>query len=252
MFRRIFRRLLYVGYAGVLMAVFVYSGYLSFNAFVRRGEVVVPTIQGMQREEAEAALERVGLGISWDQGHDDFDAEVSAGGVIRQRPRAGDLVKRGGEVEIRLSLGPQRVVVPDLKGQTLQAAQLNLRAAGLHVGSLARIYDEGARAERVVRQSPPAGGEVGHAAGIDLYLGLEDTSASYVMPDLVYQRVDGVRRFFEKHDFRLGSVKYEPYEGIAPGVVLRQFPLPGHRLGREDVISLVVSALPERVQEVAR
>ncbi len=252
MLRTIFRRLLYVGYAGVLLAVFVYSSYLSFNAFVRRGEIIVPAVVGMPREEAVAVLERVGLSTVWDESHDRFDTEIEAGGVVRQRPRGGASVKRGGEVEIRVSLGPQRIQVPDLRGQTLQAAQLNLRAAGLSVGSLARVYAEGARQERVVRQNPPAGGEVGHAAAIDLYLGLEDTSGSYVMPDLVYQKMDGVQRFFSRHDFRIGSVKYEPYEGIAPGVVLRQFPLPGYRLGKDDVISLVVSALPERVEEVGR
>ena len=158
-------------------------------------------------------------------------------------------MKRGSEVEIRLSLGPHRIEIPNLRGQTLQAAELNLRAAGLDVGSLSRVYAEGAREERVVRQSPAAGGQVDHASTVDLYLGLEETSDSYVMPDLVYRHYAGVRQFFERRQFRLGSIKYEPYEGIAPGVVLRQFPLPGHRLGRDDVISLVVSALPEGVQE---
>jgi hypothetical protein len=40
-------------------------------------------------------------------------------------------------------------------------------------------------------------------------------------------------------------VKYEPYEGIEAGVVLRQYPLAGHPLRRHDVISLVVAAPAE-------
>ena len=62
------------------------------------------------------------------------------------------------------------------------------------------------------------------------------------MPDLVYRSYDRVLNFFESRGFRIGSVKYEPYEGIEPGVVLRQFPLAGHRLARDDVISLVVAS----------
>jgi beta-lactam-binding protein with PASTA domain len=62
------------------------------------------------------------------------------------------------------------------------------------------------------------------------------------MPDLVYREYEAVRRFFERQSFRLGSVKFESYEGIEAGVVLRQFPLPGHPIRRRDVISLVVTA----------
>ena len=51
-----------------------------------------------------------------------------------------------------------------------------------------------------------------------------------------------VRGFFELRGFRLGGVKFEPYEGVAAGTVLRQFPLAGHPLTRRDAISLVVVA----------
>ena len=63
----------------------------------------------------------------------------------------------------------------------------------------------------------------------------------------VYESYERVRQFFESRGFRVGSVKYEPYEGIEPGVVLRQFPLAGHRLGQQDVISLVVASMGERL-----
>jgi beta-lactam-binding protein with PASTA domain len=62
------------------------------------------------------------------------------------------------------------------------------------------------------------------------------------MPDLVYRDYEQVRRFFEARGFKLGSVKFEPYENVPAGVVLRQFPLPGHPLARRDVISLVVAS----------
>ena len=61
------------------------------------------------------------------------------------------------------------------------------------------------------------------------------------MPDLAYRNLESVRHFFERRGFRLGSIKFEPYEGLSPGVILRQYPLPGHLLARQDVISLVVT-----------
>jgi len=63
----------------------------------------------------------------------------------------------------------------------------------------------------------------------------------YVMPDLVYRNYDQVRPYFEQLGFKFGSVKFERYEGVAAGVILRQFPLPGHPLSHEDAVSLVVA-----------
>ena len=63
----------------------------------------------------------------------------------------------------------------------------------------------------------------------------------FVMPDLVYRNYERVRPYFEQLGFKLGSVKFERYEGVAAGVILRQFPLPGHPLTREDSVSLVVA-----------
>ncbi|HXT19989.1 MAG TPA: PASTA domain-containing protein, partial [Thermoanaerobaculia bacterium] len=67
---------------------------------------------------------------------------------------------------------------------------------------------------------------------------------TYVMPDLVDRDYRSVRSFLEVHGFRVGSVKFEPYEGVSESLVLRQFPLPGHPLRRGEVISLVVASVP--------
>ena len=55
-------------------------------------------------------------------------------------------------------------------------------------------------------------------------------------------RLRAGRAFLESRGFRLGNVKVEPYEGVPGGIVLRQFPLPGHPLRGHDAVSLVVSA----------
>ena len=69
----------------------------------------------------------------------------------------------------------------------------------------------------------------------------------YVMPDLVYRNYDQVRPYFERSGFKFGNVKFERYEGVSAGVILRQFPLPGHPLTRDDSVSLVVATadMPE-------
>ncbi len=245
MFSKVLRRLLLVGYAGILLVVFVISSYFAFSTFVRRGEITVAELRGMSLDEARERLERDGITLRWKERHR-FDAEIPAGGVVDQIPRSGSLIKKGGVVDVVLSLGRQLVEVPDLSGQTLQTAQVNLKAAGLSLGRLQRVYSGAVDEERIVRQSPVPGTRIDHLAQVDLFLCLGSSAGSFVMPDLVYESYDRVRQFFDSRGFRVGSVKYEPYEGIEPGVVLRQFPLAGHRLAQQDVISLVVASMGER------
>ena len=72
----------------------------------------------------------------------------------------------------------------------------------------------------------------------------------FIMPDLVYRNYEQVRPYLESKGLGFGSVRFERYEGVAGGVILRQFPLPGHPVTRQDAISLVVAtaeSLPENV-----
>jgi serine/threonine-protein kinase len=223
------------------VAGFVLSSYLSFNAFVRRGEVILPDVVGLSLEEAESRLGAAGLEVRWNRERDRFDAEVPVGKVVLQSPKGGTPAKRRGGVEVALSKGRELVEVPDLIGQPMQTVAVHLRSSGLTLGRSFGVYTAGGAEGAVVLQTPAAGTLVDPSTPVDLFLRLGDTSESFVMPDLIYRDYDAVRAFFESRGFRFGSVKYELYEGIAPGVVLRQHPLPGHRLRRRDVISLVVA-----------
>ena len=232
--------------AALAGAVVVFGGaaYLGFSLFVRSGVTQVPDVSGLSREEAEAALVDSGLVVRWSSEGGRYDETVPADRVLSQSPRASALVKRGSSVELLLSLGPQLVEVPDVRGRALAAARVILGAAGLAPGRTANVYSAVGAPGTVVEQWPQPGARVGRTEAVELYLALDNVGEVFVMPDLVYRDVDAVRAFFERRGFRLGSVKFEPYDSVTPGIVLRQFPLPGHPLGRRDVISLVVASRP--------
>ena len=241
MLARFLRRAAWVLYAGFVAVVFVAASYLAFNLFVRSGVTPVPEVEGLTLATAQARLRERALVMDREAG-ERYDDEVPAGHVLRQSPASGSLVKRGGKVEVAVSLGPQVVAVPDLDGAALPAAQVTLAAAGLTIGRTVGIYSPDSQPGTVVDQSPKPGARAGSAAAVDLFLSSGDPSAVFVMPDLVYRDYEKVRSFFERRGFRLGSVKFESYEGIRGGVVLRQFPLAGHPLSRREVISLVVAS----------
>lgn len=231
-----------VVWLGLLAAVFVVSSYVAFSAFVRRGEITLPSVVGLSLEEGASVLAENGVELSHLEERDRFDDEIPPGRIAWQSPKGGTPIKKGSGVEVGLSRGVERVVVPSLVGEPLTTVAVHLKAADLTLGRALRVFSETGAEGHVVRQFPPAGTQVDPATPVDLFVRLADVSTGFVMPELIYLDYDAVRRFFETRGFRIGSVKFEAYEGAAPGTVLRQFPLPGHRLGRESVISLVVAA----------
>lgn len=228
-------------YAVVLVAIVGFASYFSFNRFVSRGAIATPDVLGLPLAAATERLEGVGLRLRHLEAEDRFDEVVPAGLVLQQDPVASGVVKQGGQVEVVLSRGRQLVEVPDLAGDALQAAQTELAAAGLMLGRRDRVFWPGSEVGTVVFQSPAAGTKIDQARSVDLLLSVEDPARTFVMPDLVYRQVEEVRRFFERRGFRFGSVKYEPYEGVEDGIVLRHTPLAGHPLRQHDVITLVVA-----------
>jgi serine/threonine-protein kinase len=229
-------------YAGAVFVVFVVAAYAAFSVFVRSGATSVPELAGLTDGEAAAMLADQGLRVKEREGEEAYDERVAIGRVLRQRPPAGSFVKRGSVVELVLSRGPQRLQVPDLVGQAVQSAQVALAAVGLPSGRTLSVWSEHQPSGLVTLQNPPAGARVDRLMPVDLFVSIGNTAETYVMPDLIYRGYDDVKVFFERGGFRLGSVKFEAYEGIARGVVLRQFPLPGHPLRRQDPIALVVAA----------
>jgi beta-lactam-binding protein with PASTA domain len=248
MFARLLRGLGLLAYALVLLAVFGLAAYTSFSLFVRSGVTTVPAVTGLTREEAAHQLADHGLDLRkvGEQGR--YDDKVPLGQVVQQSPDARTLVKRGSGVNVILSLGPQRVEVPVLAGRSLPAAQAALSGSGVGLGKILGAFAPGKDPGTVLEQDPDPGANVAPSTPVDLLLAMAAPGDRFVMPDLIYHDYEVVRPFFEGRGFRFGTVKYERYEGVAAGIILRQFPLPGHPLSRGDAVSVVVATadnLPE-------
>ncbi|HWM93512.1 MAG TPA: PASTA domain-containing protein [Thermoanaerobaculia bacterium] len=238
---KLVRGLVYLAYSVVIMLVFGLAAYTSFSLFVRSGVTTVPPVEGLARGEAAARLADQGLRLRGVENEGRYSEKVPAGHVVRQSPDARTLVKRGSGVTVVLSNGPQRVEVPELEGKTLPAAQAALSGSGLTVGRLLGAFSTTASTGSVLTSDPGTGANIPPSTPVHVLLALNLPAERYVMPDLVYRDYESVRPLFEQRGFTFGNVKYERYEGVAAGVILRQYPLPGHPLTKQDNISLVVA-----------
>jgi serine/threonine-protein kinase len=233
-----------LAYVLLIVLVFTLAAYTSFSVFVRSGVTTVPSVVGLSRVDAANALADQGLSLKGGEGAGRYDDKVPAGQVARQNPDARTLVKRGSPVTVSLSKGPRRTDVPDLLGKALPAAQAALSGSGLSMGRILGAFSPGKEAPgSVLQQDPDPTAAVAPGTAVDLLLAMAVPRERFVMPDLVYRNYEQVRPYFEQLGFKLGSVKFERYEGVAAGVILRQFPLPGHPVSREDSVSLVVATV---------
>ena len=239
--RKLLRALALLAYAAVVGAVFLLAAYISFSLFVRSGATRVPSLRGMARADAARTLADQGLRLRAGEGSGRYDSEVPVGYVLLQSPGPNTWVKRGSGVEATYSLGPQRIEVPTLAGRGVPAAQVTLNAVGLVVGRTVAAFEARRAPGTVVAQHPPPAATARPQSRVDLVLALPSPGEQFLMPDLVYRRYEAIAPFFARQGFRLGSVRYERYEGVAAGTVLRQFPLPGHPLTRRDAVSLTVA-----------
>jgi len=236
--------LVWAGRAAVallLLVVFTFTAYWSFNFWVHRGVTRVPELVGRSETAAREALTANGLRLRRaDAGR--FSATIAQGDVVETRPAAGAYVKRGAEIEAVLSLGTQRIELQDLTGKAIAAARLTLEGEGLALGPLLSVISARGPAGTIVGQDPRAGTELAAGAPVTLLVALDRSPVAWVMPDLVSRRYEPVRARLQAAGFHFGNVRFETYAGVAAGTILSQDPLPGHPLRREQSISLVVAS----------
>jgi serine/threonine-protein kinase len=119
------------------------------------GSAKVPSVTGKKESGASDAIEKAGLEVRVLR---DYDPAVAKGVVIKQFPDGGSTAASGSEVIIVVSQGPEpagTVQVPDVMGQTAQAAETALEDAGFVVVAQEVANDQAPGT--VVYQFPEAG-----------------------------------------------------------------------------------------------
>lgn len=145
-----------IGILAAIALIAVVWWLIASNKNQEPEQVAIPeNIIGMSAIEAQRSLE--GLGLVMEQGQAIASDTVDKGKVAATDPKPGSLVDIGSTVTIQLSSGAAEITVPDVSGQTQEAARKTLEDAGLQVGSVKYEDDSKVAADRVIRTTPEAG-----------------------------------------------------------------------------------------------
>jgi beta-lactam-binding protein with PASTA domain len=188
----------------VLITVGLVSALMAMHFAIHGREVVVPNFVGMTPGEAE----RVSLadGLQMEVQREYYSPNVPEGKIMSQIPPPGTTVKRGFDVQVARSLGPQRVAIPDVTRQTPRAAQINIERRGLDLGTVASLPWANSPADQVLAQSPPPNASGVSAPRISLLVSIPDQPPAFVMPNLVGQSLAVASNLLQGAGMRLGKV----------------------------------------------
>jgi eukaryotic-like serine/threonine-protein kinase len=188
----------------VFVIVAMLSALTAMRFAIHGQEVAVPPLVGLAPVEAERVVAGMGLQMSIERQY--YSPQIAEGKIMSQLPLPGTKVRRGWQVRVAQSLGPTRVAIPDVVGQSEHAAELNIRRRGLDVSSMAQVEDAGIPADQVLAQSPTANAVQVVAPKISLLVTSAAEAPAFVMPSFVGQPLGSVSRTLQDAGFRLGNV----------------------------------------------
>jgi eukaryotic-like serine/threonine-protein kinase len=222
---------------GLLLALAA-SAILTMRVVLSAQDVQVPTVVGRRVPEAGALAARLGLSLRVEGKK--HDTRVPAEHIVVQEPTGGSTLKAHRSVRVWLSLGPRRLNVPAVEGESLRTARIALEQAQVPLRRVVEVEDRNAEGTVLV-QRPPAGETEAVEEGLAVLVSRGPLGTDYLMPDLIGRHAGDAMDSLRRAGLKVAEIRYRTYPGVAPGIVLRQVPAAGHAVSPRTPMSLDVS-----------
>ena len=222
----------------VVLGVVLFSGGGTPNDEVQ--DVVVPNFIGKQLKDIDPE-DYPELNIDIDGATYEYHDEYEAGEIFDQSPRAGETVKGGKArtVTLKVSLGEQLNLMPNLLNQTDTSAlsQLQAMGLGLHVTTVEES-SETVMAGYIIRTEPAAEAQLEEGQTVILYVSLGLTQ----MPELKNETKDNADARLKGMGLNLKIIYLdEESDDIAEGRVTRTEPASKSELSKGQQVTVYIS-----------
>jgi serine/threonine-protein kinase len=212
-------------------------GIGSWYALIGPGSrIVVPSVVGASIEEANAALAPLGLTSEIIERR--FDEDIASGKILESDPSGGDKVDAGGRVNLVVSKGQERYVIPVLTGLTPSAALKVLTSQPLKSAGISEEFNTTIPKGLVISSNPPNGQKVKRDTPVSILVskGIEEIA----LTTYVGQSADQAQNELTEAGFNVES-SFAYSETVAAGAVVSQAPSGVVSAPKGSTITLVVS-----------
>jgi eukaryotic-like serine/threonine-protein kinase len=222
----------------VLASVTFLSGLIAMRYAIQGREVVLPDVVGKTSKQAQQQLQGVGVGFKVE---DRVYSNLPVDAVVRQSPPPATHVKAGADEHVVLSLGPQKVTIPDLVGNSERAARIELLRSDMQLGEESTAYLPGAPADTVLDQDPVPGTANATSPHENLLVSTGPPPQAYVMPELDGSTVASAEATLASAGLKVAKLTLEAAPAVQHGIVLDQVPIHGARVDATVPIELHVA-----------
>ena len=188
----------------VLLVIALVSALTAMRFAIHGREVAVPDLLGRTPVEARRISEFNGFQFQVERRY--YSPKVPEGRILSQVPSAGTMIRRGWQIRVAESLGPQRVQIPNVLGQSERAAEINILRRGLDMANTAQIQFPGVPTDQVIAQSPSPSASSISAPKISLLSAEPPPPQAFVMPSFVGQTVAVATAALKDAGMRVGTV----------------------------------------------
>jgi serine/threonine-protein kinase len=221
------------------LSLFFLSALIAYQVTLRGEMVTIPDLTNHSIDEAREILMKKKLFIT--KSGIELHEKIEKDKIIAQDPLAGSKVKINMAVKVVLSAGKEKVIVPPFIGRSLQAIGPEIIEAGLMKGKISHVHTPVYAAGKIVSQHPLEGEEVARGSRISFLVSQGDREKKYLMPDLIGKRAAVVIEKLKDLQFNIGHIRYSYYPGLESGIIINQYPEPGSRIQRRNLITMEVS-----------
>jgi eukaryotic-like serine/threonine-protein kinase len=219
------------------------SAYFTLTLIIRSEDaVVIPELVG---KDVVYALELLSdLGLNTKVKGTEYSQNMPKNFIIFQEPEPGTEIKKGRDVKIVISKGPQSILLPKLVGLSLQQARIILEENELCSGNLAYVESDRWEKDQVMAQVPEPGVQTLRDSCVDLLVSLGVLPASYLMPELLGLPLDDVMLVLERLNLTPGQIR-SAFDKTRPlDTVIGQHPAGGYRVTAGTHIDLTLNRIP--------
>jgi len=204
----------------------------------------VPNVAGQRQSAAVQLLRHDGFSVS-PAVVQDFSESVPAGLVLGSRPSAGTHLLGGKPVQLVISRGAERFIVPALAGKPFTAAQQALGQLPVRLKQANTADGTGKiPAGSVIKTSPAAGTKVKRGQTVTVYVSTGPPMVQ--VPGVTGQTQDAASSTLSQASFKVATS--QSYSDTVPaGQVISQNPAGGSSARKFSTVTLIVSQGPPLV-----
>ena len=231
-----------------LLVTSLFLGYSKLKDFMASDDIIVPSLIGMQEDEAKDKVEKLNLVFNVTDRVKSSD--FSVGEVMNQSVDANSKVKSGYPINVTISEGEDLVNVPLLINKSLSDAEQILKGLGLRIGTTDVAYNETAPIDTIISQSPEALSDVAPGSRINIVISQGPEVINVTMPNVVNKSISEAKSIIEGLKLVVGDVTPQSSENVEKDKVTWQSYDQGTELETGTSVDLYISSGPKVVEPI--